>query len=63
VPEVDHDFCRSIYATDPDGRMVEWCMTVRPFTEDEIARAHALLTDGDPELEPGYPVVVHRPAR
>ena len=30
VAEVDHDFCISIYTTDPNRNMVEFCHTTRP---------------------------------
>lgn len=51
VAEVDHEFCRSIYITDPSGNMVEFCHTVRPFTDEERARALATVADSDPSLE------------
>lgn len=43
---VDHGFCRSIYTTDPNDTLVEWCLDTRPL--DEADRAHALATLGDP---------------
>ncbi len=61
VVELDHDFCISIYAHDPDGTLVEWCTTVRDFTTDERAEALALLHNGDAPLDeraPGF--TVHR---
>ena len=40
VVEVDHGFCVSIYATDPNGILVEWCTDTRPLTEaDRDGRA------------------------
>jgi len=44
VLEVDHEFCVSIYLRDPNGNMVEFCHTRRPFTEDERARAAIVLS-------------------
>ncbi len=32
VVEIDHGWCRSIYATDPNGIMVEFCVTLTAFT-------------------------------
>ena len=61
VIEVDHEFCVSIYITDPAGNMVEFCHTTRPFTPEERARAHQLLHDPRPELEGEYAMTVHRP--
>jgi catechol 2,3-dioxygenase-like lactoylglutathione lyase family enzyme len=55
VLEVNHDFCISIYIRDPNGNMVEFCHTVRDFTEAETTRAFDLLTSGDPELDRGEP--------
>jgi catechol 2,3-dioxygenase-like lactoylglutathione lyase family enzyme len=51
VTEIDHGFCRSIYATDPNNILVEFCCTTRPFTEEELADAPRLLDDAAPELE------------
>jgi catechol 2,3-dioxygenase-like lactoylglutathione lyase family enzyme len=62
VLEVDHEFCISIYIRDPSGNMVEFCHSVRPFTESERARALALITDADPDMDHGdYPATVHKP--
>ena len=61
VLEVDHEWCRSIYTRDPNGIMVEFCHTVRPFREDEVAGAEALLHDPAPPLEANPPATVHEP--
>jgi len=51
VVEIDHGWCRSIYATDPNGILVEFCCTTVRFTEaDATAAAHA-LADPRPPLE------------
>lgn len=69
VFEVDHGFCRSIYTTDPNGTMVEWCLDTRPLDErDASAAAEAVVTarpafDPPPEgatFHPGDPA--RRPA-
>ena len=51
VAEVDHEFCRSIYLTDPSGNMVEFCHTVRAFTDDERERALDVVTNRSPDLD------------
>jgi catechol 2,3-dioxygenase-like lactoylglutathione lyase family enzyme len=51
--EVDHGWCTSIYTTDPNGIMVEWCTTTAEFTAADTAEAHRLLTAERPELESG----------
>lgn len=48
VAEIDHDFCISIYATDPNHNLVEFCHTTRPFTDAERRRAAAVLLDSSP---------------
>ncbi len=53
VMEIDHNWCHSIYATDPNGNMVEFCLTTGAFTQDDRERAlHALTSD---ELENSAP--------
>lgn len=44
VLEVDHGWCLSVYATDPNGTMVEWCITTGEFDEQDRARALAAVT-------------------
>ena len=62
VVEIDHDFCRSIYITDPNGNMVEFCHTTRDFTPEERANAVAILHDPTPAMEPHEPrITVHPP--
>lgn len=55
VVEVDHEFCVSIYITDPNGNMVEFCHTVRPFSDDERVSAARLVTDRHPVLDDAPP--------
>jgi catechol 2,3-dioxygenase-like lactoylglutathione lyase family enzyme len=50
VHEVDHLWCLSIYATDPNGILVEWCTTTRAFTAQDTAEALRLLEDPHPAL-------------
>jgi len=57
VAEIDHGFCLSVYTTDPNGTMVEWCADTRPLDERDRAQAEALLADPSPALEaPPEPV-------
>jgi catechol 2,3-dioxygenase-like lactoylglutathione lyase family enzyme len=60
VVELDHSWCRSIYAVDPNGVLVEFCCTTRAFTDEDTAEARRLLTDPAPALESPPPMTVHR---
>ena len=62
VFELDHGFCRSIYATDPNGILVEWCTDTRPYTEEDKAAALAVLSNPAPEFE-GPPDAWFHPGR
>jgi catechol 2,3-dioxygenase-like lactoylglutathione lyase family enzyme len=53
VAEIDHGWCRSIYATDPNGTLVEWCMDTAELTEADRAKAREVLADPNPELVEG----------
>ena len=48
VVQLDHDFCLSIYATDPNGILVEWCCDSRPLTPEERVQALDILRDPAP---------------
>jgi catechol 2,3-dioxygenase-like lactoylglutathione lyase family enzyme len=50
VAEIDHEWCRSLYAEDPNGILVEWCLTVRPLDDDDRRQAAALLADPSPAV-------------
>ncbi len=52
VVEIDHGWCRSIYAEDPNGITVEFCCTTRAVTAADRARARELLFAGAPPLAP-----------
>ena len=39
--EIDHGWCTSIYTTDPNGIMVEFCCTTAPATDADRAEALA----------------------
>jgi len=61
VAQVDHGFCTSIYATDPNGIMVEFCCTTRAFTDEERGSAERMLFAAEPELEPDPEVRLFEP--
>ncbi|MDZ7588846.1 MAG: VOC family protein [Parasphingorhabdus sp.] len=50
VLEIDHNWCRSIYTRDPNGNMVEFCLTTGSF--DEASRARALAALSEQEMVP-----------
>ena len=60
VVEIDHHWCVSIYTEDPNGILVEWCTTTRPFDDEDARRALEILHDPQPELVPPPRVKVHR---
>lgn len=60
VAEIDHGFCQSIYATDPNGILVEFCTDTAGLTDEDAAEAERLLRDPNPEIEPDPPVTIHR---
>lgn len=51
VVEVDFGNNVSIYTTDPNGMMVEFSCTIRPFTEQDRIQAQRDLVAERPELE------------
>ena len=51
VVDLDHGWCRSIYATDPNGILVEFCCTTAEFTPADHTEAELLLGSTRPELE------------
>lgn len=61
VLEIDHGWCYSIYATDPNGTLVEWCVTTGSFDEADRARALRALTQ-NVELDVGKVKIEHHRA-
>jgi catechol 2,3-dioxygenase-like lactoylglutathione lyase family enzyme len=61
VAEVDHGFCRSIYAEDPNGITVEFCLMTRELGPEDEAEAHRLLAAEMPDLEAVPDVEFHAP--
>jgi catechol 2,3-dioxygenase-like lactoylglutathione lyase family enzyme len=59
VAEIDHGFCRSVYAVDPNGILVEWCADIRPLDEADRIAAEAALRDPSPPLEGAPEPVFH----
>jgi catechol 2,3-dioxygenase-like lactoylglutathione lyase family enzyme len=51
VAEIDHGWCTSIYTNDPNGTLVEWCVTTATFTPADREHALAALADPQPDLE------------
>jgi catechol 2,3-dioxygenase-like lactoylglutathione lyase family enzyme len=49
--QIDHGFCESTYAMDPNGILVEFCVDTKPYTEADKERAVAVLLADAPELE------------
>lgn len=60
VAEIDHGWCRSVYTTDPNGIMVEFCCTTRPLDAGDEAEARELLTATSPVAKPAPEVTFHR---
>jgi catechol 2,3-dioxygenase-like lactoylglutathione lyase family enzyme len=60
VMEIDHGWCRSVYTTDPNGVLVEWCVSTRALTDDDRRDAERLLADPAPSLNPPPEPVFHR---
>ena len=52
VAQVDHEFCVSIYAVDPNGIMVEFCHSTRAFDDADRAQAAERLLSANPTMDP-----------
>ena len=59
VVELDHGWCTSIYATDPNGVLVEFCCTTRALGDDDRDEARRLLEEPAPALEEMPAMTVH----
>ena len=58
VVRIDHGWCTSIYADDPNGIMVEFCATTQAFTEgdrqaaeQQLAATARPISKADPPIE------------
>jgi len=58
--EIDHGFCVSIYAVDPNGILVEWCADSRPLDQTDRDEALAILRDPAPRLSPAPVPIFHQ---
>jgi len=47
VLEIDHHWCRSVYTRDPNGTLVEFCVTTEAFTQQDREAAREALTRDD----------------
>ena len=60
VMDIDHHWCHSIYVDDPNGIMVEFCLTTAAFSaEDRAIALKAVTSDELPDSPPPI-VTVHR---
>lgn len=57
VVRIDHGWCTSIYANDPNGIMVEFCATTRTFTADDHRMAQEMLVATAPEFDATEPPI------
>ena len=60
VLEIDHSWCYSIYTTDPNGTLVEFCITTQTFDQADRDRARRALTSDDLELVEPKSVTYHK---
>jgi catechol 2,3-dioxygenase-like lactoylglutathione lyase family enzyme len=60
VMEIDHGWCTSIYAQDPNGILVEFCTSTRAFDDADREAALALLDDPSPQLDASPPTRIYR---
>ena len=51
--EVDHGFCVSIYAVDPNGILVEWCADTRALDETDHRRGAGRAPRSEPTARVG----------
>jgi catechol 2,3-dioxygenase-like lactoylglutathione lyase family enzyme len=63
VVRIDHGWCVSIYANDPNGIMVEFCATTKTFGADDRREALNLLTADRPEISRDEPPIEFYEAR
>lgn len=63
VTDMDHHWCHSIYATDPNGVMVEFCLTTAAFSKQDRADALAALTSDQLADDEAPIITLHQPKR
>jgi catechol 2,3-dioxygenase-like lactoylglutathione lyase family enzyme len=62
VMEIDHGWCTSIYTSDPNGILVEYCTTTRALGARDREEALALLAQASPAVGEPPPTRVYRAA-
>jgi hypothetical protein len=61
VMEIDHNWCHSVYTRDPNGTLVEYCVTTGAFTEEDARMAlKAVVSDDLPPSPPPKSIVMHK---
>lgn len=63
VMEINHGWCTSIYTVDPNGILVEFCVTTQAMTQADREEALRLLMDPNPKVETPPPVQIHKAKR
>ena len=62
VLEIDHNWCHSVYAKDPNGNFVEFCLATGAFSAADRDAALAALTAEKPDFsKPPANVQFHKP--
>jgi catechol 2,3-dioxygenase-like lactoylglutathione lyase family enzyme len=61
VLEIDHRWCRSIYAKDPNDNLIEFSTPVAPFDEASRRRAAQALAGEALEPDPSPEITLHEP--
>jgi catechol-2,3-dioxygenase len=62
VTAIDHHWCKSVYAMDPNGILVEFCLTTRSFDAEDKSRALSALSMDELPDEPPPVVEEYQPA-
>lgn len=61
VMEIDHNWCQSVYTRDPNGTLVEYCVTTGEFTaEDRDLALRAVSSNEVPASKPPKSIVMHK---
>lgn len=61
VMEIDHNWCHSVYTRDPNGTLVEYCVTTGAFTEEDRQIALKAVSSNDvPPSRPPKSIVMHK---
>ncbi len=63
VLEIDHGWCRSVYTTDPNRTLVEFCVTLEAFGPGDRQAAREALTRDDLPFSPEPKIEIHRTGR